>query len=536
MKGKERAKTKINAKVKTKIQASSNVNTNSMKSNKGITLIALVVTIVVLIILATISINAVLGENGLIRKAEQAKELQEQTTAKEQNELDAYSEYVDKEMNGGNYQDKYLDNTLPVSPRLAEGMTKVKYNSTTGKWEKVTDEGTAWYNYASDKKEWANVVLGDATFNADGTLDESKPYSQLVWIPRFAYQITSYYHTGGDETTAGNINVVFIDTNNQDKNKTATYTTTYPNAEAGTDKGMSGYVVHPAFDYDGKHLSGFWMGKFESSHTGCTTSIGTGQAAYTGNEVMTIRANVTSWRNIKIGDAFTTCLKMNTAGNPYNLHASDNVVDPHMVKNTEWGAVAYLSKSEYGKQNEEVYINNSSDYITGNAASDSAYAGAASGVQNAYNTAGGVKASTTGTVYGIYDMSGGNWERVAAYVNNGHDNLKNGTILVNGAAKYKNEYTATATNGNDSQSGNYANADPTTATGYYGDAVWETSNASSGQGSWYKDYSYFPCTNYPFFVRGGGYVNASFAGVFCFSWTNGEAVDDAGFRVVVPVL
>ena len=40
--------------------------------NKGITLVALVVTIVILIILATISINAVLGENGLIKRSEKA--------------------------------------------------------------------------------------------------------------------------------------------------------------------------------------------------------------------------------------------------------------------------------------------------------------------------------------------------------------------------------------------------------------------------------------------------------------------------------
>ena len=507
---------------------------NKSYSNQGITLIALVVTIVVLIILATISINAVLGENGLIRKAEKAKEVQENSTIADE---EALNTLVDEYNNATAEPVVYQDATLPTRPKLAQGMTRIKYDSTTNQWKRVTDVGEAWYDYASDKKEWANVVLGDATFSDDGVLDETKPYSQLVWIPRFAYQITSYYHTGGDETTAGNINVVFIDENNQDKNKTTTYTTTYPSATAGTDKGMSGYVVHPAFDYDGKHLSGFWMGKFESSHTGCTTSIGTGQAAYTGNEVMTVKANVTSWRNLTIGNMFTTCLNMNRSGNPYGLRSTDTAVDPHMVKNTEWGAVAYLSKSAYGKQNEEVYINNSSDYITGNAASDSAYAGAASGVQNAYNTAGGVKASTTGTVYGIYDMSGGNWERVAAYVNNGHDNLKNGTSLVNGAAKYKNEYTATGTtNGNDSQSGNYDNADPKVATGHYGDAVWETSSASSGQGSWYKDYSIFPYAAGPFFNRGGNYNDTSGAGVFYFSRSSGEANGRDGFRVVVPVL
>lgn len=43
------------------------------KKEKGITLVALVVTIVVLLILAGVSINLVLGENGLINKAKEAK-------------------------------------------------------------------------------------------------------------------------------------------------------------------------------------------------------------------------------------------------------------------------------------------------------------------------------------------------------------------------------------------------------------------------------------------------------------------------------
>ena len=42
--------------------------------NKGITLVALVVTIVVLLILAGISINLLLGENGIIKKAKEARE------------------------------------------------------------------------------------------------------------------------------------------------------------------------------------------------------------------------------------------------------------------------------------------------------------------------------------------------------------------------------------------------------------------------------------------------------------------------------
>ena len=466
------------------------------------------------------------GENGLIKKAQQAKELNQNSVIAEGEKLNTLLEEYD---NATAELVVYQDNTLPTTPKLSQGMTRVRYNETSGKWEKVTDASAKWYDYAN--KEWANVVLGDATFNSDGTLDESKTYSQLVWIPRFAYQITTYYHTATDG--AGNINVVFIDENNQNKEKTKTYSTTYPVATAGATTGMSDYVLHPAFDYDGKHLSGFWMGKFESSHTGCTTDVTTGQAAYTGNEVMTVKANVTSWRGMTIGDAFTTCLNMNRSGNPYGLHSSDNVVDPHMIKNDEWGAVAYLSKSIYGKNTEEVYINNSSDYITGNAGG-TADASSASGITNAYSTANGMKASTTGTIYGVYDMSGGNWERTAAYVDNGHDNLKKETILFNGASKYKNVYTATATDGTDSASSNYDLSTP--ANKHYGDAVYETSSASSGQDSWYKDSSYFPWTSDPFFVRGGRSAIASGAGVFATSSTAGEAGIYFGFRVVVPVL
>ena len=57
------------------------------KKETGITLIALVVTIVVLIILATVSINAVLGQNGIIKKAKQAKEMYSNSIAKDNEEM-----------------------------------------------------------------------------------------------------------------------------------------------------------------------------------------------------------------------------------------------------------------------------------------------------------------------------------------------------------------------------------------------------------------------------------------------------------------
>ena len=58
------------------------------RSEEGITLIALVVTIVILIILATISISALFGENGLIKKAQEAKQHQTNAVAMEEGEMD----------------------------------------------------------------------------------------------------------------------------------------------------------------------------------------------------------------------------------------------------------------------------------------------------------------------------------------------------------------------------------------------------------------------------------------------------------------
>ena len=182
-----------------------------------------------------------------------------------------------------------------------------------------------------------------------------------------------------------------------------------------------------------------------------------------------------------------------------------------MMKNDEWGAVAYLSRSKYGT-NKEVTINSNSSYYTGG------------GSGNTYVNNGAQ--STTGNVWGVYDMSGGAWENVAAYVDNGNGNLTSyGKSLVNGDSKTKNVYSQTGT---DSNTNNY-----NTNKGVYGDAVYETSTSGSGTTSWYSDYSDFPNAGIPFFVRGGGYNDGSNAGVFYFGFSNGDGSSYHSFRPVL---
>ena len=65
-----------------------------LKENKGITLIALVITIIVLPILAGVSIATLTGENGILTQANRAKEDTENASEEENTILDGYNEYI----------------------------------------------------------------------------------------------------------------------------------------------------------------------------------------------------------------------------------------------------------------------------------------------------------------------------------------------------------------------------------------------------------------------------------------------------------
>ena len=153
----------------------------------------------------------------------------------------------------------------------------------------------------------------------------------------------------------------------------------------------------------------------------------------------------------------------------------------------------------------------------------------------------GYSASTTGNIYGIYDMSGGTWERSAAYVNNfigaGNRNTYGASVVTGGAKSTKyatvypsNETNDTNTNTDDDErsQANYNVNDK-----IYGDAVRETSTKGVEESSWYSDYSYFPGGDYPFFNRGGSYWVSVGAGLFYFFRSNGINDRGDGFRPVL---
>ena len=345
-----------------------------------------------------------------------------------------------------------------------------------------------------------------------------------VWIPRYKYKVWNINKVIGTQSynakTEG-IDIRFEEGAETTGDITCTdYSFATPSTEAGspneTCEGSNGqYYTHPAFTFGDTELRGFWIGKFElSSETPTATDGGESSTILTAR----ILPNVVSWRNNALSNFFTVVQNMQTTNNIYGLSTDKSLADSHMLTNMEWGAVAYLTNSNYGRCSggtcTEVTINNCSSYVTGIGA-DTVSASQSSTTcttdANKYNGTKGVLASTTGNIYGVYDMSGGAYDCVMGNVSSTADTY---TFYSSSAgfssswySNYSNQkYVNTYANGstyNDQTAYNRARL---------GDATGEVVS-SSGSG-WYGDVAHFPRPTYPWFYRGGYKGDSSYAGVF----------------------
>ena len=176
-----------------------------IQENKGITLIALVVTIMVLIILATVSINAVLGQNGIIKKAKQAKEMYSNSIAKDNEEMDRLlNEMAEDDSNGGGSGGGSDTPTKPVA-----GTTVTKPGTWTSSQVTPIADGNGgtvplpngFYYVGGDIN--TGLVISDKqndTMNASGT----SMGNQFVWIPVSSeadFTRTNFDKTTGQPTT-----------------------------------------------------------------------------------------------------------------------------------------------------------------------------------------------------------------------------------------------------------------------------------------------------------------------------------------------
>jgi len=378
----------------------------------------------------------------------------------------------------------------PEQEKLLNGATPDLYDNSlipiiyeNNNW-KVADTTQKWYDYAN--QEWANAVIlkSGVTKNVGDIVNvSSEVQGMFVWIPRYEYKIEGQYgtHTDGTSGTVdlpGEIKVNFV--------------------SKETNTASEEYRVHSAFKFGDTELSGIWVGKFETT--------GTASAP-------TILPSVTSLRSQTLSAQFTTVKVFNTYTNNSNM-------DAHMSKNSEWGAVAYLSQSKYGKygnssyeaSDKQVIINNCSNYITGiGANSQNEMQSSTTCTTNTYETTKGKAASTTGNITGVYDMSGGALEYVMGVYNK---TISNSGFSSLPEEKYYDNYTTdNATTACDGEL-------------CYGHALRETAG-------WYSDIQGIVNSRQPWFYRGSYYSHIQSAGVFASDTNTGIGNALYSFRVVI---
>ena len=419
------------------------------------------------------------------------------------------AEPLERETLGEEYKPIYKEKILNGSdPVLKENLVPV---TIADNGEVIyADISKEWYKY--ENKRWANaVILNEGVSYQEGNIiSESDIESYFVWIPRYRYQIfdegnyTTYIESKPSTSIAKEIQIEF-ETNEVE-------------ASIGSTKGE--WLTHPAFtNFD---VNGIWVGKYETGYKGATSKE-TAQVNAMDSSKVIVKPNVYSWRNSTVSNMFKTA---------YNYERN---LDSHMMKNTEWGAVAYLSHSKYGI-NTEVRINNNSSFLTGYAAIDGTdqtsypgVSGTTSDVTLPYNTETGYKASTTGNITGVYDMSGGAWEYVAGYMPSSSDDSGFTSTELTTYSKYLEIYP------NNSQKLSYNNRILGDATGEMGPFYnyLDTDNNKRNHNNWYNNYSAFIENKYPWFVRGGHYDDSYLSSQFIFWSITGDSFTSGTSRLVL---
>ena len=418
------------------------------------------------------------------------------------------------------------------------------------------DLGSKWYSY--EEKIWANaVILKDETkdYKSTEVIPEEAIESYFVWIPKYRYQLWDLGQydslTSIDTNKVHEIPIIFGDYNTSD-NIEGECTTPMESGVSGNCN-VGDYMTHPAF------LSipskGFWVGKFETGYDGATSTEEAEVNERDASKII-VKPNVYSWRGIQAANAF------------YSSYDYKRNLDSHMMKNTEWGAVAYLQHSAYGSAT-SVRINNNSNYMTGYAANNEPTCGITNSNEdcNKYCSDGtcnqaypnSILASTANNISGIFDMSGGAWEYVMGVMldekgapMSGRNSLYNSgfngtfgcptcendtsglTSLTTGYAWPEEKYYDIYKNLNSNVAYDYQRRILGDGTGELGPFSEQTLLEISREiNSWYKNQGIFVRIYQPFFWRSSGYSGGTNAGIFAFSTDSGTTTTSMSFRIIL---
>ena len=196
-----------------------------LNNKKGITLIALVVTVVVLIILAGVSINAVLGDNGIIKKANQAASVTKEAEVKEAINRTILEFYLtnDYETLEDFLKAKVTEGKIDSVTKNADGTLTVKKGEYSVTVENKTNSsgGSSSGGSTGGETQTPEITIGEAKVvaNSDGT-GSAITDANSVYLGNTLYITFSHSITGG--TTVVDKTIPYAVT----KNGTYTFTVT----------------------------------------------------------------------------------------------------------------------------------------------------------------------------------------------------------------------------------------------------------------------------------------------------------------------
>ncbi len=388
----------------------------------------------------------------------------------------------------------------PNAPVLSPDLIPVTYGP-NGEVYKA-DVNSGWYNYCG--QEWANAVtvsssakltISSAAAGTEILMDDIE--QMVVWIPRYNYDPTSIVNASQA------IDVEFVNTD-QDAHPAFCF-----GNSCQTDRSNTENI----------ELSGIWIGKFEIANR-------VGEDENTSNVSYVVKPNLNSVNNSNVSTMYD---KIN------DITISNG--DVHMMKNTEWGLVAYFSQSKYGVCNSDgtcasivannaYYDSGTYDIITGcgpvmngEIITDNKSTTACPD-NSKWNTNIGQKASTTNNMYGIYDMAGGRYEYVMGNMNDSSGVFNSSSSGFSSALekKYYDEY-------------GYGTSQIDYSRGLEGDATKELNPNSASMSNWNSDSAYFVFLHIPWFIRGGSSAVSTSAGIFYLSGNTGVAFSHTSARL-----
>ncbi len=374
----------------------------SFKTAKGITLISLVITIIILLILAAVAIGTLTGDNGLIKRAQDAKN----------NTLDAQN------LENATFGD--LENLIDSSTGTTNGGNGGTSGGNQG--QAITGVNTAETNPAAAIPTGGTIIQGDAT---KGIVMKDSNENEWVWVevPKTIYTNSAYL----TDATTPTSNEDYINIEKIMQNYAKDYRLDGFKDEWKSEA-QHGFASAEAYNKAKNNMlksvydnGGFWIGRYEAGNANATknntTIVEDRDDAYIAANPAVIKADQIPYNYVTCKRAQTLSKSLATGGKTSSLMFGIqwDLTCKFLEEKTDLTlADIKLNSTSWGNYSNATINLTSGKYNTNPGSSSSTWTAVTAGAKN------GKMLLTTGASedtnkMNIYDFAGNEWEWTLEY-------------------------------------------------------------------------------------------------------------------------